>query len=210
VATPPTAIDGARLTSVDRRDALLDAAAALIGAGDLDDVTMEAVAARAGVSRPLVYKHFANRRELLEALYRRESALLHNELASAVAAADTVEGKFQALIHGALAAQAARGATFLALRAAGSQAPQRQTRRSRDRATLRHFASEAVDQLDLDEADARAAVAILLGAIDAVLAQWRTRPTAEHAAHLERTYLAIVVGGLERLHRQRRADQAHT
>ncbi len=34
---------------------------------------MEAVAERAGVSRPLVYKHFANRGELLASLYQRES-----------------------------------------------------------------------------------------------------------------------------------------
>jgi AcrR family transcriptional regulator len=198
-------VEHARATGADRRDLLLDAAAALISEGEADNVTMEAVAERAGVSRPLVYKHFSNRRELLDELYRRESALLHEELASAVAAAETIEAKFRALIHGALAAQAARGATFLALRAAGSRtSSRRQTQRTRDRATLRHFASEAVDQLDLDPADARAAVAILLGAIDAVLAQWRTRPTPEHAAHLERTYVAIVVGGLDQLRRQRR------
>src|SRR6478672_4010068 len=100
----PIATD-ARRTSADRRDLLLDAAAALISDGDADNVTMEAVAEHAGVSRPLVYKHFANRREVLDELYRRESALLHRELAIAVAAADTIEAKFRALIHGALAAQ---------------------------------------------------------------------------------------------------------
>ena len=52
----------------------------LVASADADSVTMEAVAERAGVSRPLVYKHFANRAELLASLYQRESILLHQEL----------------------------------------------------------------------------------------------------------------------------------
>ncbi len=64
---------------------------------------MEAVAERAGVSRPLVYKHFANRGELLAAVYLREATLLHRELAAEVGAAETVEGMFRTLIRGASA-----------------------------------------------------------------------------------------------------------
>src|SRR4051794_25463875 len=86
----------ARLTRADRRDFLLDAAAELVSTGDMDAVSMEAVAERAGVSRPLVYKHFANRSEMLGALYQREAALLHAELAAAVASADTLEAMFRA------------------------------------------------------------------------------------------------------------------
>ena len=46
---------------------LLDTAARLAMDHGPDGVTMDAVAASAGVSRPLVYKHFANREELLGA-----------------------------------------------------------------------------------------------------------------------------------------------
>src|SRR5713101_1521887 len=88
-----------RLAKADRRDALLDAAAELVATGDVEEVSMEAVAERAGVSRPLVYKHFANRRELLAAVYQRESALLHAELSADVSTADTLEETFRALIH---------------------------------------------------------------------------------------------------------------
>src|SRR5262245_40509438 len=65
-----------RLSRDGRYEALLDDAAALLDEGGLDAVTMDAVAARAGVSRPLVYKHFPNRRALLTALYRREAAAM--------------------------------------------------------------------------------------------------------------------------------------
>src|ERR1700716_4055811 len=112
-------LEPARLGRAERRDAILEAADALVAAGDVEAVTMETVAERAGVSRPLVYKHFANRRELLAALYEREAALLHAELAADVEAADTVEEMFRALIRGALRAQASRGATLAALRSVG-------------------------------------------------------------------------------------------
>jgi len=190
----------ARLARVERRDALLDAAAELLATDDVDSVSMEAVSERAGVSRPLVYKHFANRRELLSAVYQRESELLHRELSAEVAAAPSVEEMFRALVRGALQAQASRGATFAALRAAGSRTRERrQEQRSRDGTTMRHFASLAASQFGLEGGRATAGVAILLAAIENVLAQWRLRPTAERAALLEDTYVAIVVGGLKEL-----------
>jgi AcrR family transcriptional regulator len=190
----------ARLPRADRRDALLDAAAALLAAGDVEAVSMEAVAEHAGVSRPLVYKHFANRSELLAAVYQRESAVLHAELATQVSAADTVEDMFRALARGALRAEASRGAAFAAMRAAGLRTRERrQEQRRRDRTTLRYFASRAVRQLHMEEEVARTGVAILLGAIETVLARWRLRPTPDHATLLEDTYVALVVGGLERL-----------
>src|SRR5881398_3845018 len=85
----PASAEPARLARADRRDALLDATAELVAAGDIEAVSMEAVAERAGVSRPLVYKHFANRSEVLAAVYRREATLLHRELAAEVDAAES-------------------------------------------------------------------------------------------------------------------------
>lgn len=199
-----TGVEPVRLARADRRDLLLDAAAELVAAGDIETVSMEAVAERAGVSRPLVYKHFANRVDLLAALYQREAALLHAELTADVSTAETVEDTFRALIHGALRAQASRGATFAALRAAGLRTRERrEEQRTRDRTTLRYFASKAVREFGLERAQAKAAVAILLGAIDAALAQWRVRPTREHAALLEDTYVSLVMGGLGELARER-------
>ena len=66
-------------------------------------------------------QHFANRRELLGALDERDAARLHAELAAAVEAADGFEAKARALVHGAIDAQATRGATFAALDQAGAR-----------------------------------------------------------------------------------------
>ncbi|MGV3760783.1 MAG: TetR/AcrR family transcriptional regulator, partial [Actinomycetota bacterium] len=113
-----------------RRELLLDAAAEMVAAGDADSVSMEAVAQRSGVSRALVYKHFANRRALLHALYERESAHLHLSMSQAVGKASTLEDMLRALVTGALAAQAERGATFAALASQGGR-PREQRDRQR-------------------------------------------------------------------------------
>lgn len=157
---------------------------------------MEAVAEHAAVSRPLVYKHFANRAALLEALYARESAALHEEISAAVAEATTLEQMFRALVHGSLAAQMSRGATFAALRSAGRTPARRSEQRRRDRNTLGWFVKETVRTYGMSESQARAAVSILLGAIDSVLNVFRVRPTPEHARLLEDTYVELVTNGL--------------
>src|SRR4051794_38090618 len=98
--------EGARLPRADRRDALIDAAAELVAAGDIDAVSIENVAERAGVSRPLVYKHFANRGELLASVYLRESHLLTREIGRAIQAAASLEDKLRAYVSGCLRAEA--------------------------------------------------------------------------------------------------------
>ena len=115
VATPHRAAS-ARL---DRRDSLLDAAADMVATGNVESVSMEAVAKAAGVSRSLVYKHFENRHDLLSSLYERESAHLHSQLSADVRAAHDLAGMLRALVRGAIAAQASRGATLLVVGSRG-------------------------------------------------------------------------------------------
>jgi AcrR family transcriptional regulator len=199
----------ARLAKDQRREAILDVAAAMVTNGEVgvDGVSMESVAEQAGVSRALVYKHFADRHDLLDALYKRESDVVHAELSAAVTGATSVEDMFRALVHGALRVQATRGSAFTALGAAGLRTRERRdAQRRRDRTTLRYFTKRAEQELGLEPGSATTAVAILLGAIDVVLAQWRLRPTAEHAANLEEAYVQLVVGGLGRLSRSWATD----
>jgi AcrR family transcriptional regulator len=189
------AVPAGRLQGSARRDALLDAAVALVRTDGVQEVSMEAVAEHAEVSRPLVYKHFANRDALLEAAYRREASKLHAELASEVASAGTLEEMYQALLRGSIRATVERGEIFSALRAAGAwNQGIRREQRSRDRDTVRAFATVAVRQYGLERSRAASVTAVLLGALDAVLAQWRRDPSQQSAQALEETYLAMVVG----------------
>jgi AcrR family transcriptional regulator len=190
----------------DRRDSLLDAAAVMVASGHVEMMSMEAVAKAAGVSRALVYKHFANRHDLLSSLYERESAHLHSQLAADVRAAGDLAGMLRALVHGALAAQASRGATLATLNSGGGRpSPQRTVQRRRDGQTLRYFASQAVAEYDVDELDARTGLAIALGSIPTVLARWRLRPTLENAARLEDSFVAMGIGGVHELARRRKS-----
>jgi AcrR family transcriptional regulator len=176
----------------------------MVSAGDIERVSMESVADRAGVSRALVYKHFANRGELLSAVYERESAHLHASMAAKVEQAGTLEDMLRALVEGALAAQASRGATFAALAASGSRPPQqRSIQRRRDAQTLRFFTRRAVAELGLDEPVARTALDVTLSTIPVVLSQWRQRATAAHAADLADIYVSMTIGGLKALSRPR-------
>src|SRR6266516_910782 len=200
-------LEPARLGRAERRDAILDAAQALVASGDVEAVSMETVAERAGVSRPLVYKHFANRNELLAAVYRREAVHLHRQLAAEVGAADTVEAMFRTLIRAALRAADRRGHVFAALRAAGGWNRElRHEQRARDADTVRAFSRRAMRELGIDRRQATAGTATLLAAIDPVLAQWRLRPTPEHAALLEDIYMGMVHGVFDALQAGRSSD----
>lgn len=197
--------DAARLNGTERRESLLDSAAEIAAVRGVEAVTMDSVADEARVSRALVYKHFANRSELLTAVYRREAGLLHEEMAAEVRSADSLEGMFRALIRASMRVSVERGALFAALRAAGAWNRElRAEQRGRDRATVKAFATQAAKEYSLPIRDAQRAIAMLLGAIDSIMLQWRTRRTAENAAALEETYLGLVTGGLERLSREAR------
>jgi AcrR family transcriptional regulator len=198
--TRPVPGDGARLNGTERRESLLDTAAKIAVDRGVEAVTMESVSDEAGVSRALVYKHFANRSELLTAVYRREAALLHEEMASEVRSATSLEGMFRALVRASFRVSAERGALFAALRSAGAwNRDLRAEQRARDRSTVRAFANQAAREYSLSTREAQRTIAMLLASIDSLLLQWRTRRTAENAAALEETYLNLVKGGLERV-----------
>ena len=61
-----------RLSPEDRRNQILDCARQVILEHGLSTLTMERLAAQAGVSLPLIYKYFDTRLELLQELWTRE------------------------------------------------------------------------------------------------------------------------------------------
>lgn len=76
---------GTRLTKAERREQLLDAAETLVVSGGVVAVTMEAVAAAAGVSKALPYAHFTNADNLLTCLYLRAVGRLTERMEAALA-----------------------------------------------------------------------------------------------------------------------------
>ena len=78
------AIPGARLSAAQRREQFLDVAAQIVVEQGADAVTMEAVAARAGVSKALSYRYFDNAGALLVSLFDREVVDLDQRIMAAV------------------------------------------------------------------------------------------------------------------------------
>src|SRR5947207_14081914 len=152
---PLRPVESTRLARADRREALLDAALALVAAGDVDVVSIESVADQAGVSRPLVYKHFANRTDILTALYLREATRLHMDLSVDVQSATGIEDKYRALFRGSMRAARDRGQIFDGLRsAAGMNVELRRVPRDRAPDTVAYYAHHAGAGLQIPRPDA--------------------------------------------------------
>jgi AcrR family transcriptional regulator len=69
-----TTFGPARMTAPARREQLLDVTNELVAERGFAAVSIQAVARRAGISRPIVYEHFGDLSGLLEALVGREMA----------------------------------------------------------------------------------------------------------------------------------------
>jgi AcrR family transcriptional regulator len=61
------------MSAAERRDQLLDVTKRIVGEQGFHDVSIEAIAKRAGITRPVVYAHFETLDALLEALLQREA-----------------------------------------------------------------------------------------------------------------------------------------
>jgi AcrR family transcriptional regulator len=71
-----------RLTAAERREQLLDVTAGLAAEAGFHRISIEAVARRAGITRPIVYEHFKDLPGLLEAMVDRENERALAQLAA--------------------------------------------------------------------------------------------------------------------------------
>jgi AcrR family transcriptional regulator len=189
------------MSADERRSALLDVARSLVGDIGPGAVTIGRVAEAAGVTRALVYKHFGNKDDLLEALYRREAQRLDRRMRAQVEAApDGFEARLRAFIGVTLDAAEEHAPFFTPLRQAGAATRSaRGDQRDRDRRTVDYFARLAVDTFGLDLRTARSVIAVLFSGIRSLLSQMRSRPGPAQRAFLLDTYVDMTLGALERL-----------
>jgi AcrR family transcriptional regulator len=78
-----------RMTAAQRREQLLDTTRALVGEQGFHAVSIDAVARRAGITRPVVYDHFPTLGRLLEATLDRETQRALAQLAAVLPGPDT-------------------------------------------------------------------------------------------------------------------------
>jgi AcrR family transcriptional regulator len=90
-----------RMTGAERREQLLDVTKAIVGEAGFHAVSIEAVARRAGITRPVVYGHFNDLGGLLEAMLARETARARAQLARILPPV-TWQGSSREMLLGAL------------------------------------------------------------------------------------------------------------
>lgn len=88
-----------RLSATDRRAAILDAALDVFSERGFNEASLDEVAARGGVSKALIYEHFASKRELQIALLDSFVHELIARVVGAIGAADTNEARLRAGIE---------------------------------------------------------------------------------------------------------------
>jgi AcrR family transcriptional regulator len=189
-----------RVGAAERREQLIDAAADIVSAAGVDALTMEAVVAKLGVHRPIVYRHFANAEMLLDAVVERELGVLRESTEKAV---DGVVG-FEARMHAAVSVWMEQFARSAGLMSIGLVRPPsndalRAHRREQNRRSMafivREFGAEGVTG-----ADAEIAGAALLHALVGIVQLWGQRRITRKVA-IDR-YVRIASATLEALRPQ--------
>jgi AcrR family transcriptional regulator len=93
---------GRRLSAPERREAILDAALQVFGARGYETASMSEVAAAGGISKPVLYDHFASKRDLYVALVDRESASLSAALTASLDPAASLDERLRTLASTAI------------------------------------------------------------------------------------------------------------
>src|SRR4051812_38195681 len=84
------------MSAADRRAGILDAALEAFSAGGYHETSLDAVAERAGVSKALIYEHFASKRELHRALLETYVGELLGTVLEAAQSAEPGEERLRA------------------------------------------------------------------------------------------------------------------
>lgn len=196
-----TKTSGPRVSAEDRRAQYLDVAARLATGAGVDAVTMEAVAAGAGVNKALLYRQFANRAELIDALYKQETSELDRSIARAIDGADTFDDKLRAWVRAWFGYIGRRGKLLGRLMDARRVPRHGDRQRSIDKLYGDWYAKEFA----LPREVGRDAAAILFAGLGGALDRWATSPNAATRRRVEETYVEVVQGSL----RQLRAAHTH-
>ena len=187
-----------RLSKADRRTQLLDAAADLAVERGFDALTMEGVAARAGVSKALPYQHFDNSDQLIGALFEREEAILDERVFGAIAREERLADKIRVGVHEYFGTVEDRGLLHTILLQPGfGPGRRREIQQARARQAVGFFSSLFQREFGFERSTATIAASTVLTAVQGALTTWVHGRTDR--AEVEGVLVQLIVGGLESL-----------
>jgi AcrR family transcriptional regulator len=197
-AEPTVRTRGARLTRDERRAHFLDMAAEIITGQGADSVTMEGVAARAGVSKALGYRYFTNRDDLLMALFDREMAILDHRISTAVAEAAGFEEGLRAIVGAWVDLIIERGRLLGSLQQSKIiEGPVEQRRMDRQDGIDKFFAHLITSEYDIDRDDAILVAATLVSGSEGAMRVWLTRGWSR--TEIADRYVRLSLGAIQAL-----------
>jgi AcrR family transcriptional regulator len=186
-----------RLTADLRRESLLDAARSIAMEASLDAITMEGVAARAGVNKALVYRHLPDADAVRAALLERETAAMSVAIASRLKTAQGLEQRLTAILDVWLDAIEDSKGYLRALLWSRTEGVGKQKRAGRG-ALVALIASEISRATTLSPESSAFAASLLIAATNGLTEDMLGTPAKAKAA--KKMFLAAVTGmiaGLE-------------
>ena len=182
----------------ERREGFIDIAAELVQSEGLAAVTMERVAA-SGLSKPVIYRHFADRGELLQALLERCWRAVDQSVQARLQGTHTLDESLRALITGYFDEIAAQGALVQLMIGNASQEPVvEQARQARQLAAQTEWSDFYQRRAGLSAPVADAGAAILRSALQGAAEYWIRHPGTPPDVAIE-TCLQIMRAGLAAL-----------
>ncbi|GAB3285642.1 TetR/AcrR family transcriptional regulator [Parahaliea aestuarii] len=188
-----------RMSAEERRDDLINIALDLLRESGMEAITIGAVAELAGVTRTLVYKHFANRQDVINAVYQREAAKLHVTIRDRVVEATGFEGRLRAFVDAIIGAVDTHGWLFSPAESQTHEAGFRTEQAGRDRRTVREFAKLAGAEFGLSLREATSAMGILLSGLTSLRLQAHVLTSEADRAALAALYVDLVMAALKGL-----------
>jgi AcrR family transcriptional regulator len=197
---------GSRPSRFERREFFIDVVGHLVADEGLAAVTMERIAVLAEVSKPVLYRHFTDRGELLTALLERCWRELDAVVQAKLRVARTLDETLSALVTGYFDELDRQGPVLQLMVMSGWHEPAVEAaRRRRHQAAEREWATFYQQRFGLPAKVAEPAAAILRNGLQGAAAYWIDHPKSTRADVIQ-TYLVIMRAGLDRLRRQYRRD----
>lgn len=175
---------------------LMEAAATIVSEQGVEALTMEGVAAEAGVNKALVYRFFANRDAVLLALWKREAKAFDVRIRAAIGDCDSLEEKLQALLDTWLDEVEAGGGALARLDAPGvGPAELDELRNERREAAVTFLAELFRQEYDVPLREAVTAASVLGLGAGGLAALWAH--TGWPRKKLIATYVQLCIGAIE-------------
>jgi len=190
-----------RMTRPERRRALLDAAAELLGRDGASSVTFEAMAAALGVAKTLPYAYFPSTDEVLAALFDETIGPIDAAIVEVVAAGDVLEPTMRAAIDVWFDAIRKEGPIVGALLGGGAVPVLADRIRRRDARSHALWHDVAVARLGIADPAAHVFAAMLNATATEVVQLWVTR--RGRRADLIDAFLRLAAGAAHALRSRR-------